>query len=104
MPGVSKYPLGIPPSRDVVQKQLDVVQKELEAVQKQLHSTKVTILNQAEKIKVQAEESRRKDNVITRLQARSKQLEEENSRLALNAPKTVEVASRHPSIVSCQRE
>jgi len=98
MPDVSKYSLGVPPSRDVVQKQLDVVQKELEAVQKQLHSTKVTILNQAEKIKVQAEESRRKDNVITRLQARSKQLEEEISRLKLNAPKTVEVSSRHPSI------
>jgi len=57
MPGVSKYPLGIPPSRDVVQKQLDVVQKELEAVQKQLHSTNVTILDQAEKIEFQAEES-----------------------------------------------
>jgi len=74
------------------------VQKELEAVQKQLHSTKVTINNQAEKIKVQAEEFRRKDSVITRLQARSKQLEEANSKLALNAPKTVAVPSRHPSI------
>jgi hypothetical protein len=79
-----EHPLGIPPSRDVVQKELEGVQKELDTVQKQLHSAKVTINNQAEKFKVQLEELRRKDTVITRMQARSKQWEEEHSRLAMN--------------------
>jgi hypothetical protein len=88
-PDVAEYPLGIPPGRDVVEKQINT--------QKHLHSAKVTINNQAEKVKVQAEELKRKDGVITRLQARINQLEEENSILELKA-KPHETPLRRPSV------
>jgi hypothetical protein len=90
-PHIPEYPLGVPPGRDVVEKQINV--------QKHLSSAKVTINNQAEKLRVQAEELKRKDNVITRLQARVKELEGESCTLALALKaQPVEIAVRHPSI------
>jgi hypothetical protein len=90
-PHIPEYPLGVPPGRDVVEKQINV--------QKHLSSAKVTINNQAEKLRVQAEELKRKDNVITRLQARVKDLEGESCTLALALKaQPVEIPSRHPSI------
>jgi hypothetical protein len=90
-PDIPEYPLGVPPGRDVVEKQINV--------QKHLSSAKVTINNQAEKLRVQGEELKRKDNVITRLQTRVKELEGENCTLALALKaQPVEIPSRHPSI------
>jgi hypothetical protein len=90
-PLIPEYPLGVPPGRDVVEKQINV--------QKHLFSAKVTINNQAEKLRVQAEELKRKDNVITRLQARVKELEGESCTLALALKaQPVETPVRHPSI------
>jgi len=86
---IPERPLGRPPGRDVVEKQINV--------QKHLSSAKVTITNQAEKVKVQAEDLKRKDNVINRLQAKIDQLEEEKSILVLKA-KPVETSSRRPSV------
>jgi hypothetical protein len=103
MPDDPEHPLGVPPSRDVVQKEFEGVQKELDTVQKQLHSAKVTINNQAEKVKGQMEELRRKDTVITRMQARSKQFEEENSRLAVHNPQTPGITFRHAPVAVMSR-
>jgi hypothetical protein len=90
-PDIPEYPLGVPPGRDVVEKRINV--------QKHLHSAKDTIKNQAAKVMVQAEELKRKDNVINRLQARVKDLEGENCTLALALKaQPVEIPSRHPSI------
>ena len=88
-PNIPERPLGRPPGRDVVEKQINV--------QKHLSSAKVTITNQAEKVKVQVEELKRKDNVINRLQAKINQLEEENSILVLKA-KPIEAPFRRPSV------
>jgi hypothetical protein len=90
-PDIPEYPLGVPPGRDVVEKQINV--------QKHLSSAKVTINNQAGKLRVQAEELKRKDNVITRLQARVKDLEGESCTFALALKaQPVEIPSRHPSV------
>jgi len=90
-PDIPEYPLGVPPGRNVVETQINV--------QKHLSSAKVTINNQAKKLRAQAEELKRKDNVITRLQARLKDLEGESCTLAL-ALKAQPVGTpvRHPSI------